>query len=187
MPLDVDHYISQIRVNPEWRWIYLALKKITTHVNQLATNSGSDTQTLPAPPQIASLTVKSSGTGLVHLSISDPANISRNLRYFAEYWPATTASSPPVNPHVIDLGASREHIFRLPGLDDSSNPQSFNFHAYSQYPGSDSPSPPVRYPNLVSPGGTDTLSLLPSTGSGTAPNSGALGASGLGKVLHRSL
>ena len=183
MPLDLDKFISQIRNEPAFRFVYLALDKVQQHVNQLATNTGSDTEALPPPPQIASLTVKSSGTGLVHAVISDPANISRNLNYFLEY----STSSSFFGAHVAHLGASREHIMRLPGVDDDSNPQSFYFRAYSQYPGSKAPSNPVSFPTAVSPGGSDTLTLLPTTGSGTANNNGSESGVGLGKVLHRSL
>src|SRR5271170_4119760 len=106
MPLDLDNYLSFIRNQPDMAWVYLALAKVRTNLNQLATNVGSDSEALPPPPQIASLSVKSSGTGLVHSVISDPASITRNLRYFLEY--STNQSFN--GSHVVDMGASRSHI-----------------------------------------------------------------------------
>ena len=185
--INIDRYLSQMRNVPALRWAYLGMSEMATQVNQLATNVGADTQTRDNPPQVAGLTVKSSGTGLVHAVINDPANISRNLQYFLEYDtnPAFT------QPQVEHLGASRSRVLRLPGMTDDSSSQNFYFRAYSQYPGS-KPSPAVVYGGAngatpVAPGGTDTLTLLPSTGSGTAPNNGLVGGSGLGRNLHRTL
>lgn len=170
------------------KWVYLALDKVQRNVNQLATNVGADTESLPPPPNVAGLMVKTSGTGLVHAVISDPANISRNLNYFMEY----DTNPSFTQPHVEHMGAARSTLMRLPGKNDGGDAQQFYFRAYSQYAGSHKPSEPVVYggtttPTAIAPGGTDTLTLIPSTGSGTAPNSGFEGASGLGKVLHRSL
>jgi hypothetical protein len=68
------------------------------------------------------------------------------------------------------------------------NPQVWYFRAYSQYPGSH-PGPKVLFggnnATSVNPGGTQAMTLLPSTGSGTAQNSGQEGGSGFGKNLYR--
>lgn len=188
MPISIDRELSQLRNRPGLRWVYLGLNRLVSQVNQLATNLGGDTGAMPPPPNIASLTVKSSGTGLVHAMISDPGNVSRNLQYFVEYDtnPAFT------QPQVVHMGASRGALLHLPGKNDGGDGQNFYFRGYSQYPGSQKPSDRVVYgstttPTAVAPGGTDTLTLIPSTGSGTAANSGQEGGSGLGQNLKRNL
>lgn len=189
MPLNIERELGQLRNAPGMRWSYLALKKVVDNLNQLATNLSADTKALPAPPPVAGVDVKTSGTGLVHAVISDPAPIiSRNVQYFLEYDTNPAFSQP----HVEHLGASRSRVLRLPGKTDGGDAQTFYFRAYSQYLGSKHPSSPVVYgsptvPSAVAPGGSDTLTLIPSTGSGTAANSGLEGGSGLGKVLHRRL
>jgi hypothetical protein len=188
MPLDVGRELAFVKTSRPLRYVYLALSKIVRNVNSLATNAGVDTQTLPPPTNIASLSVKSSGTGLVHAVISDPSNVQKNINYFVEY----DTNPAFVAPHVEHLGTSREAILRLPGKTDSGSAQSFYLRAYSQYPGSGKPSAPVVFgsgttPVSVAPGGSDPLTLLPTTGSGTALNSGFEGGSGFGKSLHRSL
>jgi hypothetical protein len=95
----------------------------------------------------------------------------------------TDASFP--QPHVVHLGASRSMApMTLPAMDDNGNPQKFFFRAYSQYHGSH-PGPKVHSGVAVDPGGTHMLTLLPSTGSGTAAANGQEGGSGFGKVLLR--
>jgi hypothetical protein len=163
-----------------------ALDLISKGVNNLGQNSGADpTGTVPAPPQVQALTVKTNGTGLVHASISDNNPIQKNLHYFVEY------DTDPAfrQPHVAHLGASRSMPpITLPAKDDNGNPQQFYFRAYSQYPGGD-PGAPQHFggttPTAVNPGGTQQMTLIPSTGSGTAQNTGQQGGSGFGKVLFR--
>jgi hypothetical protein len=163
-----------------------ALDLISKGVNSLGQNSGADpTGTIPSPPQVQSLTVKSNGTGLVHATISDNNPITKNLHYFLEYDTNPAFSQP----HVMHLGASRSiPPITLPAQDDNGNAQQFYFRAYSQYPGGD-PGAPQHFggttPTPVSPGGTQKLTLIPSTGSGTAQNTGQQGGSGFGKVLFR--
>jgi hypothetical protein len=182
MPIDIERELQQIRSVSGWNWLYLALDKIREQVNNFAQNVGADTKPLPSPPQIAAIQVKSSGTGLVHVVLSDPSPIQKGIRYFVEFHTNPSFQGA----HSVHLGASREAVLRLPGLDDSSSPQSFYFRGYSQYPGSP-PSQPVQYGSAVSPGGSDTLTLLPSTGSGSASNLGNEAGSGFGKNLKRAL
>lgn len=163
-----------------------ALRILEEGVNNLGNHIAVDPAgTIPSPPAPQSLTVKTNGTGLVHAMISDENSIQKNLSYFLEYSenPAFT------QPHVVHLGASRTMSpILLPSKDDSGNPQTFFFRAYSQYHGSH-PSGPIYFggntPTAVNPGGTQQMTLIPSTGSGTASNNGQQGASGFGKVLFR--
>ena len=189
MPLNIEREISYLKTMPAFKWIYLAMKKVQDNVNQLATNVGADTRILPPPPNIGGLTVKSSGTGLVHAVISDPTpELKRNIQYFLEY----DTNPGFTQPQVEHMGSSRQVVLRLPGKNDASDDQSFYFRAYSQYPGSAIPSKPMVWggptdPTAVAPGGSDPLTLIPSTGSGTAANNGTGGGSGLGRNLHRTL
>jgi hypothetical protein len=189
VPLDISRELGQIQNVPGSNWLYLALQKVMKGVNSLAENVGADVNSLDPPPQIQGINVKSSGTGLVHVVLSDSSPIKRNIQYFVE----CDTSPSFTQPHVEHLGASRDRVLRLPGMNDASAAQTFYIRGYSQYYGSSKPSKPLVYVNpstgstAVLPGGTDTLTLLPSTGSGTANNNGLEGNSGLGRVLRRVL
>lgn len=186
MGVSIDKELSAIRQIPgHGNDLAVILERLVNGINNLGTNIGADpTQTLAAPPPVQKLNVKASG-GVVHATIDDANAIKRSLHYFVEY-----STSPTfLQPHVVHLGASRSMPpLNLPALDDDGNPQQFYFRAYSQYPGGD-PGVAMHYggttPTAVDPGGTMQLSLLPSTGSGTAQASGQQGGSGFGKVLHR--
>jgi hypothetical protein len=184
--LDVQKEISILRKQDNGQWIQSALQRIEDAVNALGTNSAvAPKGKVPPPPQIQQLNVKTDGNGLVHAVISDANPINKGLHYFVEY----STDSAFSQPHVVHLGASRSmNPIMLPAKDDNGNPQKFWFRAYSQYPGSD-PSSPQHFggntPTAVDPGGAAQMTLLPSTGSGTAPNSGQRGGSGFGTVLVR--
>ena len=187
MPVSIQKEISILRQHPAiGRYLGVALQRLEDAVNQLGVHTATDpTGTVPAPPAIQKLTIKTDGNGTVHGTIDDNNPISRGLHYFVEY-DTTPAFS---RPHVVHLGVSRTmHPFILPAKDDDGNAQQFYFRGYSHYPGGE-PGPPLHFggdvPTPVSPGGTSQMTLLPSTGSGTAPNDGQRGASGFGKVLHR--
>ena len=187
MAVDINKELTFIRQIPGiGNYLGDALDRITKGVNLLGTNVGVDpTGVSPQPPTIQSLSVKTNGTGLVHAVITDNNQIAKNLHYFVEY--DTDPSFP--QPHVAHLGASRSMApVVLPANDDNGNPQSFYFRAYSQYQGSH-PGPAVHFggtqPAAVNPGGTQNLTLLGSTGSGTAQATGQEGGSGFGKVQIR--
>lgn len=163
-----------------------ALRLLVTGVNQLGSSAGHDANgILPPPPAIQQLNVKSNGAGLVHVTIDDHNQISKNLHYFVEYSTDPTFKQPHVKP--LQVSRSMDPV-NLPAMDDNGNPQQFYFRAYSQYPGGD-PGPKVHFggtnPTAVSPGGTQRMTLLPSTGSGTGQNSGQEGGVGFGKVQIR--
>jgi len=187
LALDIQKELSILRKLPDYgQWIHSALQRIEDSVNAMARHSGVAARgVLPAPPTIQQLTVKTNGTGLVHAVINDSNPIQKGLHYFVEY--DTDPSFP--QPQVAHLGASRSMSpITLPAMDDNGNPQKFYFRAYSQYPGG-TPGDPIHFggttPTPVAPGGTQQLTLIPSTGSGTAPNDGQRGGSGFGTVLVR--
>jgi hypothetical protein len=188
MSLSIDKEMAFLQQIPEFgQYLSEALRRLQDGVNNLGQNVAVDPSgTIPAPPTIQQLTVKSNGNGLVHAVINDSNPIQKNLNYFVEY--DTDPSFP--QPHVVHLGASRSMApLTLPAKDDNGNAQKFYFRAYSQYPGSH-PGEAVHHggatPTAVDPGGTQQMTLLSSTGSGTAQPTGQQGGSGFGKVLFRS-
>lgn len=187
MAISIDKELNYFRSLPGFgSYLATALTRLMDGINGLGNHLAADPAGIKdAPPTIQALTVKANG-GLVHAVISDNNAIQRGVHYFLEY------SSEPnfLQPHVIHLGASRSvPPLNLPAKDDNGNPQKFYFRAYSQYPGG-LPGKPVLFggstPMAVNPGGTGQLTLLPSTGSGTAAASGQEGTSGFGKVLYRA-
>src|SRR5258705_13922698 len=163
-----------------------ALQRIETAVNNLGINAAvAPRGFMPAPPQVQQLTVKADGNGNVHAVVSDANAIQKNIHYFVEYDTDKAFSQP----HVVHLGASRTMSpIALPAMDDAGNAHQFFFRAYSQYPGG-KPGTPIQFggetATPVSPSGTAKMRPLPSTGSGTAQNSGQVGGSGFGQVLYR--
>jgi hypothetical protein len=189
MALDISKEISFLRQHPEiGNYLGEALQRLQDGVNTLGTNLGADaTQTLPPPPKVQRLNIATDGNGNVHGTIDDNNPIQKGLHYFVEYSTDKAFSQP----HVKHLGASRTlDPMPLPAKTTGGQPQVYYFRAYSQYPGSH-PGEVVHFggnsPTPVAPGGTTQLTLLPSTGSGTAPNSGQRGNSGFGRTLFRKL
>lgn len=136
----------------------------------------------PNSPQAVNVAVAGE---MMHVSITDNAPLQRGIHYFTE-----VANNPSfTRPIVIDHGASRtSHPFPLPTLDSNGNAQSWYVRSYSQMPGSP-PSAPVVFggdsPTAVKMAGSTQLTLLPSTGNGTASGNGQQGGSGLGRTLLR--
>ena len=186
--LDIQKEISRLRkVDDYGQWLQSALQRIEDAVNNVGKHAAvAPKGSLPPPPTIQQLTVKTNGTGLVHAVINDTNPIQKGINYFVEY-----STDPGFNrPHVEDLKSSRTmKPVMLPGMDDDGNPQPFYFRAYSMYQGSKRASPPIHFggetPTPVDPGGTQQMTLIPSTGSGTAQATGEQGGSGFGKVLDR--
>lgn len=155
-------------------------------INRLALNSGiSPTGDVPAPKAPDAVNV-SVGGEYMHVSISHSGPLQRNIRYFTE-----VSTSPQFNqPLVIDHGSSRtSHPFPLPTKTSLGATQSYYVRSYAQYPGGPPSSPTVAgglgNPTAFTMSGTTEMDLLPSTGSGTAPNNGQAAGQGLGKVQQR--
>ncbi len=161
------------------------LQKIITAVNTLAENTTSSAVgRSTAPPPINALNVKVAGE-YAHVTITHTGNIQQGVHYFVE-----AANNPQFNgAHPIHFGTSRTRDpIHLAALDDSGAAQKWYLRGYAQYPGSD-PSAPVAYggtsPTAITPTGTTQLTWQPSTGSGTASNSGQQAAWGFGKIARR--
>lgn len=190
--IDINNEITILRKIPGiGQFLGNALDRLQNGANQLGQNIGADpTQTLPAPPPIQGLTVKTDGNGNVHAVINDASDIQKGIRYFVEVQQLATAAPLTFSqPHVIHLGTSRTMPpTPLPATDDNGNPVHYIFQAYSQLPGG-LPGQKVRFggttPTPVLPGGSGQATLLPSTGSGTAQNSGQQPGYGFGKQIFR--
>ena len=190
--IDISKEITFIRQIPGvGQYLANALDLLQSGTNNLGIHLGADpTQSVPAPATIQSLTVKSDGAGNVHAVVGDNNPIQRGIHYFLEY--QQLASGAPLaftQPHVVHLGASRTmHPMALPANDDNGNPVHYIFRAYSQYPGGH-PGEKIAYggstPTTVAPGGTARMTLLPSTGSGTASSNGQSAGLGFGSSLFR--
>lgn len=162
------------------------LQKIITAINTVADNTASSAVgRLSAPPPINGLNVKVSGE-YAHVTINHSASIQQGIHYFVE-----TANNPEfIGAHPIPYGTSRTRDpIHLAALNDSGEAQSWYLRGYCQYPGSD-PSKPVVYggtqPTAITPTGTTRLTWNPSTGSGTASNTGSQPGWGFGKIQRRA-
>ena len=162
-----------------------ALRRTQDAINSLAENAGvSSIGPLPAPPPLQSVSIKTAGE-LVHIALNHQAPISKSIKYFTE------VSTEPsfARPIVYDHGSSRTPPpISLPTKDDSGAPVTYYFRHYSQYHGSP-PSPVLVHggniPVGVTLSGVTQMTLLPSTGSGTASPAGTQGGSGAGTNLYR--
>lgn len=170
------------------------LRRLQEGVNTLAKNTAaSATGETKAPQPPSTVQLAQSGEYL-HFSIDHPGELQRGVTYFTEIHsddPATAGK-----PIVYHHGSSRTPPpLQLPSkrFDPVSGTNVFiNYSTqhYAQYPSSQ-PSSPIagRIPGTGATtfqmtGGT-VMSLLPSTGSGTASNTGQQKAQGLGKVQQR--
>jgi hypothetical protein len=187
MPVDISKELPFIRQLPGFgQYLARVLDNIVQGVNNFGSNVNADsTSTLPAPGPIQQLTVKTDGNGTVHAVINDSAALQKNTSYFLEY----STNSSFVGAYVKHMGPSRTaDPFQLPAFDDNGNAQSWHFRAYKQSQGS-KPGPPVNFggaaPTPVSVGGTQKLTLLPSTGSGTGSPTGTTPGVGFGTTLYR--
>jgi len=183
MPINLNDQINYLRQIPGFgQYLGDTLQRLQDGVNLLGQNTATDpVGTLPAPPPIQQLVVKTNGTGLVHAVITDSSHIQKGINYFVEF--DTSPSFP--QPHVVHLGASRSMLpTMLPGKDDNGNVLTYYFRAYSQYPGG-APGVKVSPGGSIQPGGTQNMTLLSSTGSGTAPGTGQGAGQGFGKNLFR--
>jgi hypothetical protein len=176
--------------------------RLVDAVNTLATNAGVTAvgKTSP-PPKIDSISVAGTQGTIAENTITCPSEIlhhviihnqslNKGIQYFSEI--DTTPSF--TQPHVISHGTGRTSFLTLPTyMNDGSTKQTYYLRSYAQYPGSD-PCVPTVLGNLGGPtkiqmtppaGGGSAMTLLSSTGSGTAAATGQQGAQGLGTTLKR--
>lgn len=170
------------------------LNRIIQAINTLAQNANvSAIGKLEPPDPVDSVQVSGTQSGNVitspsehlHFTITHNAELHKGARYISEI-----ATEPNfLQPHVVDHGASRSGFVHLPAQDSDGNPHTYYLRTYVQYRGSD-PSKPTVLGGLAGATqirltGSSKLSLLPSTGSGTASPNGQQGGKGLGTLTTR--
>lgn len=188
--LDAARFLNELRQATSWesarRGLHLLLTNLTDQINSGFQQAGIQTIGKVQPPAaIQSLSVVASN-GTVHAVLTHNSPINKQINYFVE---AATDTSF-LQPHVFDLRSSRTLFAPLPSTDNNSNPISWHFRSYAQYPGSD-PSEHTYLgtqfvPTPVSVGGSAQFTPFPSTGSGTAAANGQSGGQGLGIDLERA-
>lgn len=162
------------------------VQKVINSVNSLGFNIGASPvgRTAPPPP-INGLNVTVGGE-YAHVTINHNSPIRQGVHYFVE-----AANNPSfIGAHPIHYGTSRTRDpIHLAPLDSNGDAQSWYLRGFAQYPGSD-PSEPFVYggsqPTAITTSGTTRLTWNPSTGSGTASNTGGQTAWGFGKQQTRS-
>lgn len=191
--IDLGKFITEVRSAgrqiPVMNRLALALEQLQDGVNQVGTATGTDPNAhtaQPAPPSAISV---SSGSDHVHVTLQDTAQHSRAENYFVE-WSANDPSF--MNPNVEHLGASRGRVLALPAKDGSNNTINYYFRGYKHSLGATQASNHVVYgspttPTAVTLTGSSKLTLLTSTGSGTAPTNGQKGGQGFGSAQFSSL
>lgn len=160
------------------------MQKIINAVNTVAKNAAvGPIAEVPPPPPIDNINIKTAGE-FMHVTLNHNRPVNKGINYFVE-----VANEPAFKaPIVHQIGASRAAPpIQLPTLDDDGNTQPYYVRAYAQYPGS-KPSKVNTFGGAltaspITMGGTTKMTLLPSTGSGTASPTGQQGASGFGKNI----
>lgn len=171
------------------------LSRIIDAVNNLAKNANvSAVGKLTPPAPVDSIQVQGTQNGNVltaasehlHFVLTHNAELNKGAHYISEI-----ATEPNfLQPHVLDHGASRSGFIHLPALNNNGTTQTYYLRSYVQYRGSD-PAKPTVFGGLagataIQMTGTSKMSLLSSTGSGTASPTGMQGGKGLGVEVTRS-
>ena len=175
-------YPNRSYIRQDDKYYSEALDHLQAQINRIAQlTASSPVEPVGRPPAPSALSVTAS-TGIFDAQITDSNQISFGINYFLE-WSLTPNFAQP---HVIDLGASRNWRGALGG-----NNVNTYWRCYSQYWGSLQPSPITYFgtqinPTAVNSGASTALAFQPSTGSGTAKGDGSQGGSGLGRVISRS-
>lgn len=160
------------------------IQKIINAVNKLGSTLGANpVGNVQPPPPIDNVNVSTSGE-MMQVTLNHNRPVSKAISYFLE-----VDNSPNFpQPQVKALGPSRSPgPFPLPTLDQNGKTLNYYVRAYAQYPGS-KPSTVTTFggsqnPASITMGGTTSMTVLASTGSGTASPTGQQGGSGFGKVI----
>jgi hypothetical protein len=163
------------------------LDTIISGVNTLARNTGTSPTGDVAPPKPPdSVSVKVAGE-MMHVSIDHGGQVERGIHYFTEVHTSPAFDQPVVQHN----GASRTSLpHSLPTyLDDGITKAKYYVRVVAQNPGGP-PSPPyivggASNPTAFQMSGSTAMTLLPSHGSGTAPNTGQSAGQGLGRFQMR--
>ena len=172
-------------------------QRLIDSINSLALNVGlAPIGKLPPPVPVNTINVKgayNAGTNtitvpseILHWTLQHNGSINKHTQYFTEIdtTPSFTA------PHVYAHGASRSGFLHLPTFQDGGTlANTYYMRSYPQLNGSDAQKPTVlgglAGATKIQMTGTSAMSLLTSTGSGTAAANGSQGGQGLGTSLVR--
>lgn len=156
-------------------------------INRVAKAAGvSATGDVPPPKGPDSVSVKTAGE-MLHVSINHSGPVERGIRYFTEIHTTPSFDRPIVEDH----GTSRTRTpYSLPTfLDDGMTKAKYYVRVITQNPGGPPSEPFVvggpSNPTAFEMNGSTSMTLLPSNGSGTAPNNGQSAGQGLGKFQSR--
>lgn len=178
MSVDLSAYLTQIKNERPREGV--ALQILQDAVNQLALAVGADPTQHIEPPHAPQGINVAAGSDQVHVTVSDSSQRSRALSYFVEW--DTDPNFP--QPHMEHLGTGRGRVLALPAMDADSNPYTYYFRTYSSYLSSKTASPKLNFggtvPTPVTLSGASQLTLLPSTGGGTASSTGQQAGQGFG-------
>lgn len=159
------------------------LQRIINAINGLGARLGTNPVGLvQPPPPINAVNVAVSGE-MLHVSLSHNTPVNIHCHYFVEVGVNDPNFTQPL---VHYLGPSRTGApISLPANDGSGNQHTYYVRAYAQYLGS-KPSTKTVFGGILGPAavtmtGATNLTLLASTGSGTASPTGQQGGFGFGK------
>jgi hypothetical protein len=172
------------------------LRRVVEAINTTAKNASvSAVGLFPTPPKIDSINVAgtfSADTNSItttsehlHWTLEHNQQVHKGVQYFSEIDQDPNFTQP----HIIPHNTSRSGFLNLPANDNNNAPIAYYLRSYAQTQGSD-PSEPTVLGGLSNPTkilltGTSKMSILSSTGSGTASTTGQQGGKGLGTVLTR--
>jgi hypothetical protein len=82
--ISIEEQISYLQQVPQFgRYLADALRKLQEGTNNLGQNMAVDPAgTIPPPPPVQQLDVKTNGTGMVHAVITDHNQIQKGIHYF---------------------------------------------------------------------------------------------------------
>ncbi len=180
--LDIGQFIGEIRSKDPH--LATTLQTITDGINQVSKNAAvGAVGDIAAPKPPDAVTVKTSGE-MMHVQISHTGPVQRNIQYFTEISSNASLAGAPI---VVAHGSSRtpSPIILPTYQDGGTTKHTYTVRSYAQYPGSP-PSAYVYAQGTFQMNGSTVMTLLPSTGSGTAPNTGQSAGQGLGKFQTRA-
>lgn len=172
------------------------LRRVVDAINTTAKNASvSAVGLFPTPPKVDSINV----AGVFSASNNTITTTSEHLHWTLEHNQQTHKGIKYITeidttpgftqPHQVFHDSSRSGFLSLPAQKDDGSPQLYYMRSYPQYHGSDPAAPTVlgglSNPTAIVLTGSSKMSLLPSSGSGTASTTGQQGGKGLGDVLTR--
>lgn len=191
--IDFGDFITEVRKAgqqiPVFNRLALLLQGHEDAINQLGSATGTSPNDHIGQSDAPSAINVAAGSDHVHVTLSDTSQHSRALNYFVEW----TANDPSfLAPNMEHLGVSRGRVLALPAKDGSGATISYYFRGYSHYLGAQQASKHAYWgsaaaPTAVQLTGSSRLTLMTSTGGGTAPTNGQRAGQGFGTAQNSEL